>query len=324
MDEKNAQLTLLSDLSSSKSATGTSIIWNNINLQVLLGDMWLKYDTFKICCYCINNNAYNKAPGNDEIFGNWYMSGLPFQYPLYNTSNNGLTNEVLIGMALFKLNTSYQNWYNTNIGHVFRKEQNLANIKLECRRALDDTNTYTNNMGSTSFHFIIYPVKDYPLERKRINICDTASFSLNTYDGTANATRTSVTWSNIDLKTILKDMWVKYDKFKLICSCVAYGTNSITAAYSNIIVNISGLPFEKCDYIVTGGTNLKMNYVKLFPIAISQTASSLQLPDFTGVIFNKNQHLVNLNISYESIISVSGLSGTYPQMTYVFHLVGVN
>lgn len=324
MDEENAQFTLLSDLSSSANATKTSLIWNNIDLQFLLGDMWLKYDTFKICCYAINTQSYGKGIGNDEIFGNWYMSGLPFQYPYYNIATKGLTNDAMIGSAIFKGTSYYQIFYNTNIGHVFRKEQNLANIKIEARRALDDTNTYTNNVGSTSFSFMIYPIKTYPLEKRLIPVCDTASFTLNTYDGTANATRTNITWSNINLMTILKDLWYKYDKFKLMVSCVAYGTNSVSIQYANVNVNIAGLPFEKCNYIITGTTNNKQNYTKLFPINFVNTASVLQLPDFTGVIFNKNQHLVNLNIFYDNIISATALSGTFPQATFVFQLVGIN
>ena len=324
MDEENAQFTLLSDLSSSANATKTSLVWNNIDLQFLLGDMWLKYDTFKICCYAINTQSYGKGVANDEIFGNWYMSGLPFQYPYYNFATKGLTNDAMIGSAIIRGTNVYQSFYNTNIGHVFRKEQNLANIKIEVRRALDDTNTYTNNIGSSSFSFMVYPIKIYPLEKRLIPICDTASFALNTYDGTANSTRSNIVWYNIDLMVILKDLWYKYDKFKLIVGAVAYGTNTISLQYGNVNVNIAGLPFEKCDYIINGTNNSKTNYVKLFPIYFSNTASVLQLPDFTGVVFNKNQHLVNLNIFYENIITASGLSGTYPQATFIFHLVGIN
>ena len=42
-----------------------------------------------------------------------------------------------------------------------------------------------------------------------------ASLVLSTNNGTSNTTRTSTTWTNIDLRTLLGDMYNKYDMFNI-------------------------------------------------------------------------------------------------------------
>ena len=61
-----------------------------------------------------------------------------------------------------------------------------------------------------------------------------------------------MTWSNINLRTLLGSMYDKYDKFALVP--VAYQSNVGDATFGNsnddriVSVNISGLPFTNNNY----------------------------------------------------------------------------
>ncbi len=151
----------------------------------------------------------------------------------------------------------------------------------------------------------------------------TSSFVLNTYNATTKDNlNTTFTWTNIDLKEILKDEWNHYERFKLIISEIGYSTNSLAISQDSVLLNIAGLPFENCNYII-GSQNALTNYTALCPMTFIQNGGILQYGDYTGVIFNKNQHLVNLNIF--AILLQTGIkpTGTLPDMTFLFHIVGV-
>jgi len=90
-----------------------------------------------------------------------------------------------------------------------------------------------------------------------------ATFHLNTTNissnpnvtnqyGSINADRNDVTWYNVSLKTILGDMFDKYDKYniKLITLFTAISTTPVSSnsADLNLQINITGLPFSNCTY----------------------------------------------------------------------------
>ena len=75
--------------------------------------------------------------------------------------------------------------------------------------------------------------------------------STNAY-GTLNAMNTSFTWTNINLRTLLGDMFDKYDRFMLLLQHIS---NSIPAAAQGtaaddraVLINMSGLSFLNSNY----------------------------------------------------------------------------
>lgn len=85
-----------------------------------------------------------------------------------------------------------------------------------------------------------------------------ASLILSTNNGNSNTTKTSITWNNINLRTLLGDMYDKYDMFNLCLNTVttAPSLNSVYKASQDVqvMMRVSGLPFINNTYNV-GATN---------------------------------------------------------------------
>ena len=79
-----------------------------------------------------------------------------------------------------------------------------------------------------------------------------ASLVLSTNNGTSNTTRTSTTWTNIDLRTLLGDMYNKYDMFNICLNTIATApsVNNFMSAAADLqtMVRVSGIPFINNTY----------------------------------------------------------------------------
>ena len=68
---------------------------------------------------------------------------------------------------------------------------------------------------------------------------------------TTTTTNFNFTWENINFRTVLGDMYDKYDIFNLTVTYIATSKLSVVFAdadNTNVIMNISGLPFIKQTY----------------------------------------------------------------------------
>ena len=103
---------------------------------------------------------------------------------------------------------------------------------------------------------------------------------------TINAQKTQFTFSNIDLKNVLGEMWDKYDIFCLKpVSLVTSGTVTIGSGstYNNVCFNLAGLDWTNIKY------DAALNSKKYAPIVFSQ--ASPPSPTQTLVITNTGQSL---------------------------------
>ena len=167
-----------------------------------------------------------------------------------------------------------------------------------------------------------------------------ASLILKTSDLTANSITsigeadqfmTSMTWYNINLRTLLGDMYDDYDIFNLsfntfTSAVVGTGANVMGASLDDrqLLVKISGLPFLNQTYDVAKGHNTSSAYVG--SVYLTTTASSWQIFNgFNVATFGKNQELVNITITYERVID-SALPTTvnaFPASVFFFSIIGI-
>ena len=71
--------------------------------------------------------------------------------------------------------------------------------------------------------------------------------------GTSNAMNTSFTWTNINLRTLLGDMFDKYDRFMLLLQHISntvplVSNQGTTADDRAVLINMSGLSFLNSNY----------------------------------------------------------------------------
>ena len=94
----------------------------------------------------------------------------------------------------------------------------------------------------------------------------TASLVLNSYAATStNTGKTSLTWSNINLRTLLGDMFDKYETFNLCLNTIHTGLPpaifTTTADDANVIMKVSGIPFINNTYNTGTKTNTNSSVI---------------------------------------------------------------
>jgi hypothetical protein len=96
------------------------------------------------------------------------------------------------------------------------------------------------------------------------------------------------TWNNINLRTLLGDMYDKYDLFNIclntITTSVPIGVYGNTAEDRNVILKLSGLPFINQTYSVKQGCN-----TSLCPIA------SFNFPAYSATGIGGTQYFYSNN-----------------------------
>jgi hypothetical protein len=117
---------------------------------------------------------------------------------------------------------------------------------------------------------------------------------------TINAQKTQFTFSNIDLKNVLGEMWDKYDIFALKpVSLVTQGTITLVSGstYAMVCYNLAGLDWTNVKY------DTAFNSKKYVPVVFSASSSSSSIQTVvitnTGQSFNfrKGQRFVDLEFS---------------------------
>ena len=150
--------------------------------------------------------------------------------------------------------------------------------------------------------------------------------------------KTNFTWTNINLRAILGDMYDRYDKFMLridsIVQSAAYNVDGNTGYQigSNaddllLNINIGGLPFLHSNYNTT-----TKNTTSSFPLCtykVFKALGSTNMVSYTDTFatFGKGQDLANINIYYTRVIDnqmvSTGATSVYPYLTFYFTIFGV-
>lgn len=127
---------------------GTDFTWFNINLRMLLGDMYNQYDYFNMCLVSISLarcNALDPDTASIDDYENKNvmikMSGIPFINQTYNqpTRNNGTSAIIAVLNIPSTAITTNQFYNNTANVFTFNKDQDLCNINISLYRVVDNT-----------------------------------------------------------------------------------------------------------------------------------------------------------------------------------------
>jgi hypothetical protein len=159
--------------------------------------------------------------------------------------------------------------------------------------------------------------------------------------GSCDQYRLTQTWNNINLRTLLGDMYDKYDLFNICLNTIStagagvngtlLGGVAVTAADNlNVIVKLSGLPFVNQTYSVKQGCNTNVCPISTFLFANSGTLNNITTTQLfysnNYYTFGKSQQTCNLTIQYARIIddALPTTTNPYPNMIFIFDIVGVS
>lgn len=166
---------ILNTASSTNNSSRTSFTWNNIDLRILLGDMYNKYDRFNLCLNTIaqglggdqGNNFFNAQIDALVLVR---MSGLPWVNNSYTISASGSNNtgNTVISSFKFLNNTQQVEYLHGASLTTFSKSQDLANITIDYLRVVDlvaPVMTAGHPYPHMSFIFDIYGVDDFKINQ---------------------------------------------------------------------------------------------------------------------------------------------------------------
>ena len=148
--------------------------WFNINLRVLLGDLYNQYQYFNILLNSISNSTAS-ASGTQGVAEDRIvyvkMSGLPFINQTYNQATGTNITPAIIGVYQIPMTAVSNTQQYNNVSNVltFNKDQDLCSINISLFRLLDDTKpAITINNPQFTFIFTIIGI-DQPDNEYRKN-----------------------------------------------------------------------------------------------------------------------------------------------------------
>ena len=120
---------------------GTTFTWNNINLRVLLGDMYDQYDRFNLNLNTVSTSKSASYTGGteDERANYITIGGLPWVNNTYNVNSNSNTNSTVIASMFIGSATQNTQYFYGNNTTTFTKNQDVCNITISFLKVLDGT-----------------------------------------------------------------------------------------------------------------------------------------------------------------------------------------
>jgi len=174
------------------------------------------------------------------------------------------------------------------------------------------------------------------MEQKRSSrlILKTSDLTINstTDKGTCDQFRTTFTWSNVNLRALLGDLYVEYDYFNLYLNTIASSLANAAAGAGTaedrlIYLKMSGLPFINQTFQPSTGSNGVHAYIDVYEIPMTADASYQTYCDPSNVqTFGKYQDLCNITITLSRVVDDTkpNLTASFPQFAFIFTIIGVN
>ena len=162
---------------------------------------------------------------------------------------------------------------------------------------------------------------------------ENASLVLNTYESTMTDNNTINTWTNVNLKSVLGDMFDKYETFNLCLSVVntdVTGTemgNGIDGVSTRIcIMYISGLPFVNQTYSFKKNTltNEAVLGTLILPLDTTTTSEQYYFGSSSVATFRSPSEMTNITIKLTKINNATPTpTYDFPEMVFIFDIYGV-
>lgn len=147
---------------------------------------------------------------------------------------------------------------------------------------------------------------------------------------------TNWTWTNINFRYLLGDMYDKYERFGLVLECVSqgqtYGTDGTNTQLANtsedlrVMINVGGLPFLNNTYDSVNKTTCSICQLEQLTITKNSTALTFfSLP--LQATFSKVE-TADINIfltrANDNQPLYTGATSQYPHLTFNFQIYGIS
>jgi len=159
-------------------------------------------------------------------------------------------------------------------------------------------------------------------------------FNSTTSVGNTDQYLLNLTWSNINMRTVLGTMYDKYDTFNLclssVTTAVAGAGIGVNANDRIVVLNVGGLPFINNTYAAGLKHNTNTAVLGTFTFVPSQSVSQFFYSSNVAT-FGKNQDVCNISINYTRVslnannppsYAVNTVN-IYPDVCFIFDIFGI-
>ena len=288
------------------NATGTQCTWNNINLRVLLGNLYDKYDRFNLTLNTFTTGPLNGVIPDADTGTYITLSGLPIVNNTYAVRTNSISNEAFIGSVSWKP----QSTISTSLPF-------LGSITATTLNVIPNNNgSYISFVGSTTG------------SSTTLTITTVVSLPLSSYITghgivgyvTLIARTSSTTYIMSSAQTIAANTPITAIfpiNISLSVGSVITG-NGVTAG--TVITAQTGT----YDYTVNNNQNIAM-----IPMISSVSTTTTYCTDVkyyqnSRITFTKNQDICNLTLTIKRTSNDALPTSTLPNMIFVFDIEGID
>lgn len=325
MSFENALFVLRAREADTTTATNDTMTFRNISLRTLLGDMYDKYERFKLVILSIQSNSTTAA-----VSPSFSIEGLPFEGCAYNIRSKKLEAEIrMCNFSQLNANNKYITPYTDANGFVFHKNQHLVTLVIR-RRAFQDDNALQSVNYQQDLLFGVVGIKDEPPILKPLKHLMMANLTLRTnYATTINDNKDSFTFSGLDLRKIMGDeLFYGYKRFKLILNNHGFSGQpaSVTGFLACELIMSANVNFHGCDYSIAN--KKKSNEVCLAQVRTNTTTTATDAwirvfnTEF-GAVFSLIDPIMNLTLSYQPISGASNVLA-FRDSIFFISIVGVD
>jgi hypothetical protein len=149
---------------------------------------------------------------------------------------------------------------------------------------------------------------------------------------------TQITWNNINLKNILGSMYEKYDKFNIelvsISQCTTADNFGVDDNDSNVLIQMSGLPFINNNYSLLTGNNVNSTIIGFYNFSNYNETTTQNYLNNSRTFVKDTNYLVDITINYlkfdltpvatnVNYLYGAAVSGFYPELVFMFNIHGI-
>lgn len=175
---------------------------------------------------------------------------------------------------------------------------------------------------------------DFAVTTLLLKVCDIEGAD-NAY-GSTSATHNILTFRNINLRTLLGDMYDQYDTFNI--SLTSITSSKTPAALSpvfgnsdvdnlNLTLYISGLPFINNSYAFTRGGNTDTAFLGFYQYPSTNATTGFRVYNQAGTLtFGKSQDVCNLTLTFKRVSDNANPETTlrFPNTNFTFLINGIS
>ena len=292
------------------NATGTKCTWNNINLRVLLGNLYDTYDRFNLTLNTFTTGPLNGVIPDADTGTYITLSGLPIVNNTYAVRTNSISNEAFIGSVSWKP----QSTISTSLPF-------LGSI------AATTLNVIQNNNGS----YISFVGTTGGVSSLQLTITTAVSIPIGSYltgngivgNVTLVARISPTVYMLSSAQTIANNTPITA-LFPILPNNIRLSVGSEITGNGVTAGTVITAQTGTYEYTVNNNQNIAMSPMMASVSTTTTYCTDVKYYQNSRITFTKNQDICNLTLTIKRTSNDALPTSTLPNMIFVFDIEGID